>query len=252
MPEEPKQVLPQKWTAAAADMHNRAVHHHSAGHEETRVGQAVHQLHDDRGLERREREHQEKRGYELRPAEERQTHPGHPFRAQLNDGRDEINRAEQRRSDEENKTNEPEGLSVEKRMKRFTFVRDHREWRVGCPAALGRTARDEKADQHNNAADKKRLVARHVYLRERHVRRADLQWHDEVSERRKGQRHDPKKDHDGAVHRAQRVVKLRRHLPIRHAAGPKEMAERIADHRQRLARIGELPAHQHHERKTEE
>ena len=30
------------------------------------------------------------------------------------------------------------------------------------------------------------------------------------------------------------------------------MAESVADHRQRLARIGQLPAHQHHERKAEE
>ena len=34
--------------------------------------------------------------------------------------------------------------------------------------------------------------------------------------------------------------------------GPKKLAERVADQRQRLARIGQLPAHQHHERETEE
>ena len=30
------------------------------------------------------------------------------------------------------------------------------------------------------------------------------------------------------------------------------MAERVADHGQRLARIRQLPAHQHHQRKTKE
>ncbi len=34
--------------------------------------------------------------------------------------------------------------------------------------------------------------------------------------------------------------------------GPKMVPKSISDHWQRLARIGQLPAHQHHERKTEE
>ncbi len=81
-------------------------------------------------------------------------------------------------------------------------VRDDRQRRVGSPAAFGRAARNEEADQHDDAADEERLVARHVDLRERHVRRADLQRHDEIAEGREGQRHDPEEDHDRAVHRA--------------------------------------------------
>ncbi len=38
----------------------------------------IHQLHDARGFERREREQQQEGGDELRPNEERQPHPGHP------------------------------------------------------------------------------------------------------------------------------------------------------------------------------
>jgi len=41
------------------------------------------------------------RRYKLRPDEERKPHPSHAFGAQLNDRRDEIHRAEERRRDEE-------------------------------------------------------------------------------------------------------------------------------------------------------
>ncbi len=34
--------------------------------------------------------------------------------------------------------------------------------------------------------------------------------------------------------------------------GPKNSPEHVADHRQRLARIRQLPAHQHHQTKAEE
>ena len=57
------------------------------------------------------------------------------------------------------------------------------------PAWAG-AARDEEAGQHDHAAEHIGLVARHVDAREGHVRRADLQRHDVVAERREGQRHD--------------------------------------------------------------
>ena len=82
------------------------------------------------------------------------------------------------------------------------LVRDDRQRRVGGPAAFGRAARNEKADQHDDATDKERLVARHVDLRESHVRRADLERHDEIAESGEGDRHDAEEDHDRAVHRA--------------------------------------------------
>ncbi len=50
--------------------------------------------------------------------------------------------------------------------------------------------------------NKERLVARHVDFREGHVRRADLERHDKISEGGKRHRHNPEKDHDRAVHRA--------------------------------------------------
>ena len=66
-----------------------------ARQEEAGCRHAIHQLHDDGGFERRKREQQQKRGDELRPNEERQPHPGQALGAQLNDGGDEIDRAEQ-------------------------------------------------------------------------------------------------------------------------------------------------------------
>ena len=55
----------------------------------------------------------QKRGDELRPDEERQPHPGHALGAQLDDRRDEIDRAEQRRRDQQNEPDQPERLAIE-------------------------------------------------------------------------------------------------------------------------------------------
>ena len=81
-------------------------------------------------------------------------------------------------------------------------VGDDRQRRIGGPSALGGAAGNEKTDEHDDAADKERLVAGHVDLREGHVRRADLERHDEIPEGGEGDRHDAEEDHDRAVHRA--------------------------------------------------
>ena len=58
-------------------------------------------------------------------------------------------------------------------------------------------------------------VAERVETRKRHLVRADLQRHEVVAERARGQRHDGQKHHHRAVHRHQLVVELRQH----HAPG---------------------------------
>ena len=78
--------------------------------------------------------------------------------------------------------------------------------------------------------------------------RANLEREHEIPESSDGEGHHPEEDHDGAVHRPELVVELREHRPARHA----RLAEQVADERQRDARVGELPAHQHHQRKAEE
>ena len=77
MREEPKQVLPQQRAAAAAHQDGCPATGKAGRQEKADASQAVHQLHDGGGLERREREQEQERGHELRPDEERQPHPGH-------------------------------------------------------------------------------------------------------------------------------------------------------------------------------
>ena len=70
----------------------------------------------------------------------------------------------------------------------------------------------------------------------------------EVPESSDGEGDHAEEDHDGAVHRPELVVELGEHRPARHA----RLAEDPAEQRQRGARVGELPAHEHHQRKAEE
>jgi hypothetical protein len=78
-----------------------------------------------------------------------------------------------------------------------------------------------------------------------------LQRHDVIAERGKGQRHDAHKDHDGPVHRAEGVVKVRRHDPLgRHI--PEDRRQQRTYHRHRHARVGDLPAHHHHQGESEQ
>ena len=106
----------------------------------------------------------------------------------------------------------------------------------------------EEADEHRHAAAEVHPVAHHVELGEGHVGRADLQRHHEVAEAADGERHDAEEDHDRAVHRPELVVELGEHDAHRRAILP----EPLADQRNRLARIGELPPHDHHQREAEE
>ena len=203
VPEEPEQVLPQKRTAAAADVQWRSVDDHPSRHEKTGRRHAIHDLHDDRCFQRRKREDEKKRRDKLRPDEKRQAHPGQPFGAQLDDRRDEIDRSEQGRSDQKNKSDEPERLAIPKWMKRRTCVRHDRERCIRGPTAFGRAARHEKARQHDDAANPERPEAGRVDLRKRHVRRADLQRHDKIAEGRERHRHDAEENHDRSMHRAE-------------------------------------------------
>ena len=122
------------------------------------------------------------------------------------------------------------------------------ERRIGRPPGLRGSPGDEEAGQHGHAAEEEEPVARHVEPRERHVRGSNLERDDEVPESADGERHDAEEDHDGAVHRPELVVELGEHRPARHA----RLAEDAAEQRQRRARIGELPPHEHHQRKAEE
>ena len=232
-------MLPEQRAAAAGHGHRLPAHDEAARQVEARAGHAVHELQQRRRLERREREQQQERGHELRPDEEGQPHEREPRRAQLHDRRDEVDRAEERRRDEEDHADEPE---------RLARGGDVGERRVGRPARARGAARREEARDHHHAARRVGPVARQVQPRERHVRRADLQRHQVVAEAAHGERHHPQEDHDGAVHRAELVVELGQHDAARRA----RVAEQAADERDGLARVGELPAHQHHQEEADQ
>src|SRR5947208_1025651 len=106
----------------------------------------------------------------------------------------------QKGRDQKNKPDQPRRLPIENRKMSRAGVGNRGQRHVGSPAALGRAAGHEETYQHDNAPDKNGPVARHVYFREGHVRRADLERHDKIAKRGKRQWHDAEKDHDRAVH----------------------------------------------------
>jgi hypothetical protein len=108
---EPEQVLPQERVAAASDGEGLAADHEAAREEEARAGHTIHELHDRRGLERWKREQQEEGRDELGPDEEREPIEREAFRAELNGGRDEVDRSEQRRRDQEDHPDDPPRLA---------------------------------------------------------------------------------------------------------------------------------------------
>ena len=122
---------------------------------------------------------------------------------------------------------------------------------IGGPPRLGGAAGNEEADEHDNAANHVKLVARHVHARESHVRRPNLQRDQVVAERAEGQGHDSQKDHDRAVHRAEGIVQVRRNDPFGRCVA-QDGGQQRPDQRHRLARMGDLPAHDQHQEEAEE
>ncbi len=89
------------------------------------------------------------------------------------------------------------------------------------------------------------------------VRRSDLQRGHEIAESAEGQRHNGQEDHDCSVHGAEGVIEVRhddtnvavRVLPD-HVIAEQAM-EKIPNNGDRVARISNLPAHDHHQAETE-
>ena len=63
-------MLPEERVAAAGHVDDLAADDEAGREEEAGAGQAIHELHDARGLERRKRQEQQEGGHELRPHEE--------------------------------------------------------------------------------------------------------------------------------------------------------------------------------------
>ena len=225
MGEEPEQVLPKQGIAVATVVERPSTHDQTARHEETRAGEAIHQLQDGGRFKRRERQQQQEGGHELRPHKEGQAHPAQTLRPKLDDCRDEVDRPEQRRRNEADHSEQPPGLALRRR---------DRKRRVGRPSRVRRAARREEAGEHDYATHEVHPVARHVELGKRHVGRPDLERDDEVAEAADRKRYNPEKHHDGAVHGAELVVELRQHDAARNV----RCAEPTADERKGPARVG--------------
>jgi hypothetical protein len=164
-------------------------------------------------------------------------------------GKASSSRPQQGRTDQKHHGNDPERLPIGAQV----HVGDRGQRRIGGPARFGRAARNKEAGQHQNAANEIQLVADHVQARERHVRRADLQRHDEVAEGAEGQRHNGQEHHDGAVHGAEGVIKIGRNHPgLADHAFPQQMVKNRADNRHAMPGIGQLPAHDRHQAQPQE
>src|SRR5207302_10147587 len=100
-------------------------------------------------------------------------------------------------------TEQPERLTIKQWMRIRAGIGDDSQWRIGSPTAFGGAAGNKKTHQHDDGADNKRPITGGVYLGEGHVGRADLQRNDKISEGGEGDRNDPGKDHDRAVHGAE-------------------------------------------------
>jgi hypothetical protein len=228
MPEKPEEVLPQDWTAAAADLQCLAGDDESARHKEAGAGHAVHELEHRGRLKRRKCQQKQERSDELRPDEERQAHQRHPRRAQLNDRHDHVDRADHRRHGEHEHSNQPDGLA---------HRRDVGERGIRRPARRRGAARHEEPGHHHETSHEVQPVTERVQARKRHVRRANHQ-RDEVVAERQNQRHDREEHHDGAVHRAELEVELGQQNAFDRA----RFTEQLADQRQGIGRRGEVPS----------
>ena len=120
----------------------------------------------------------------------------------MNDGGNEINRAQQRRGDQEDHADEPEGLAVGRN--------GCGQRRIRGPARLRGAPFDKEANEHDQPADDVSLIAGHVDARKGHIRRPDLQGDDEIAKGGKGRWHDRHEHHNGPVHCAERIVQVGR------------------------------------------
>ncbi len=133
--EEPEEVLPEQRLAAARRQEEAGARH------------AIEEQHRERGGQHGQREQQQDGGDEERPDRQRHAEERHARRPHVDDGRDVVDRAHQRRDAEDDDADAPQVLAPGD-----AGVRRHRgERRVGRPAAGGGTSRDHERRQHDDA-----------------------------------------------------------------------------------------------------
>ena len=211
--------------------------------EETRAHHAVEEQHGQGGGQHRQREQQQNRGDEQRPNGQRHAEIGHAGRAHVDDRRDVVDRAHQRRNTDEHQGDDPQMLTpFDAGVLRFRGER-----RVAGPAAGRRTAGHEETRQHDHAGDRADPERQHVQFGESHVAGADHQRNEKIAEGADHDRHDDEEDHDRRVHGEQRVIGLRRDDAAAVGTGVDVGFWNKVEPRNRRFRPGQLPAHQHGE-----
>ena len=184
--EEPEDVLPQDRVAA------------DAGIEERAAVVAVDEQRDEARGQDRGGEQDEDRCHEHRPYEDRHPEQGHARRAHLEDRGDEVHRAQDRGGADQGQADDPQVRADTGR------VLVTRERRVGRPT-LGRRPTEQVPAEDESAAERQQPEAQGVDAREGHIRSAELERNDVVSEaRQRGD--DEQEQHDRAVHRERLVV----------------------------------------------
>jgi hypothetical protein len=188
MAEEPEQVLPQQWPG-----HGRVV--------DVRAELAVGEQGKQRRGQHRERHDHHQSGDQHVPGEDRHPEHRHAGRPQRQDGRDDVDSAENRAQPGQHQADDPQVRPDARRLVGAAQIR------VAGPAEVRRPVRGEEAAEHYHAAEREQPVREVVEPGKRDVRRTDLQRHDVVGERER-QRRREQQHHDRAVHGEELVVLL--------------------------------------------
>ena len=194
MPEEPEQVLEQDRVAAAGRR------------EERRAEIAVGQQHGDGAGEHRHREQNEEHRHQLRPDEQRHLVHRHAGRAHVEDRRDEIDGAEDRRcaGEMQRENGEVDGGAG---------MAGGRQRRVdrpsGSDAGCTGLALHEQRDDQQREGRRQQPERDVVHARERHVRRPDHQRHHPIAETADHRGHDHEEDHDQTMRGREHVEHMR-------------------------------------------
>ena len=158
----------------------------------------------------------------------------HAGRAHVEDGGDEVDRAEDRRGAGQMQRQDGE---IDRRAGMAGGGQRRIDRPAGADAGRARLAFDEGRSQQQRERGRQQPERDVVHARERHVRRADHQRHDPVAEAADQRRHDHEEDHDQPVRGGEHVelMAVVEHLHAGelqlHADGDRhEAADHAGDH----------------------
>ncbi|MNN31061.1 hypothetical protein D3C81_1447320 [compost metagenome] len=236
MAEEPEHMLEQHRVTAPGSA------------EEAGAKMDVHQHHGHHPRQHRHHRNQQERGDQPGPDEQRHLHQGHAGGAQVEDGRDHVDRAHDR-ADPHQVDGEDEERHAGRRI-------GGRQRGVEGPAEVWPATRAEQGGNQQQERRRQQPETEVVHSRQRHVGCADHQRDHPVGQADEG-RHHGAEDHDQAVHGGHLVEERRLDdlQPWLEQFGPDHHGERAAEqehheaepqvHRADVLVVGgQHPAHQ--------